>query len=856
MHNLRRRLAAPLFATFSGDAEVAPVSGSGNQLYRISLLALTFLGFLAQLLNLSTRKLPGAGSLWSNLLQLVLGVLAVLAMLEARKRSSRFGRRVWFLTALGVAVYTAGQAIYTWYEIALHFTFSYSPWISDPIFFFWMVPLIAAAASNSEEMVRGMDWSSILDFLLLVILATAVQFSVFGDASRWQADPEAMGFLKWKVRLFRDLVVLACLWGRVVVSDSNQVRALFRRIGTFYLAYALADATYLYREASHHGPSGTWFDLLWSVPRIVAVVVALTWDWREEIEVRPASSIPSLNLLHYWVPLVVPLAILALSARLFSSAPALGAGLMVATFAIVGLRLRIAQSRQRRAATRLHSSNSLLHAIIEGTSEAVYLKDAHGRYMLMNPAGARLLGSTPEEIIGKTDRELFTPDEAEAIAKSDREAIESGQVVTAEDILTSAGSSRTYLTTKNPYCDPQGRVIGVLGISVDVTEHRRMEEQLQRAQRMESLGTFSGGIAHDFNNLITIIKGYSYLAHADAEGHPAVRDSLEQIRKAAGRASALVDQLLAFSRKQVLQLKVVSVNDIVGNVGKMLERVIGEDVQIETRLAPKLGAVRADPGQIEQVLLNLAANARDAMPGGGKLTMETADVALNGSKVGRDLNVPPGSYAVVTVSDTGVGMDEQTLARIFEPFFTTKPPGKGTGLGLAMAYGIVKQSGGYICVDSKPGLGTTFRIYLPRVNEPVEVLSHTAPMVAPQRGDQTILLVDDDSQLRELASRVLNASGYNVLEADDGEQAERLAAGHSGSIHLLLTDVVLPGHSGRETAERICRERGETRVLYMSGYPGETIAHHGILEAGISFLQKPFFPDRLVGKVREVLNGC
>jgi len=775
MHNLWRRPAASLFRMFSGDTVAAPASSHGNQLYRISLLALTLLGFVAHFLTFSTLKLPGAGSLWSNLLQLFLGALAVLAMLEARKRSSRFGGRVWFLTALGVAVYTVGQAIYTWYEVPLRFTFSYSPWISDPIFFFWMVPLIAAAASASGEMVKGMDWSSILDFLLLMVLATAVQLAVFGDASRWQANPEAMGLLKWKVRLFRDLLVLACLWGRALVSDSNQIRALFRRIGTFYLAYALADVTYLYREASHQGPSGSWFDLLWSVPRMVAVVAALTWDWREEIEVRPASPSPSLNLLHYWAPIVVPLAILALSARLFSSSPAIGAGLMVATFAIVGLRLRIAQSRQRRAVARLHSSNSLLHAIIEETSEAVYLKDAHGRYLLMNPAGARLFGSTPEEIVGKTDGELFPPNEAEALAKSDREVMASGQVVTAEDVMTSAGSPRTYLTTKNPYRDALGRVIGVLGISVDITERRRMEEQLQRAQRIESLGTFSGGIAHDFNNLITVIKGYSYLAHADAEGHPAVRDSMEEIRKAAGRASALVDQLLAFSRKQVLQPKVVSVNDIVGNVRKMLDRVIGEDVQIETRLAPNLGAVRADPGQIEQVLMNLAANARDAMPGGGKLTMETADVTLNRSQVGRDLNVPCGSYAVLAVSDTGMGMDAQTQERIFEPFFTTKPPGKGTGLGLATAYGIVKQSGGCLCVDSKPGVGTTFRIYLPRVNEPVDHLSHAAPLAAPQRGHQTILLVDDDSQLRQLASRVLNASGYNVLEADDGEQAERLA---------------------------------------------------------------------------------
>jgi len=855
MHKLWRGADASLFAMFSGDNVSAAAPADGNQLYRSALLALTFLGFAAHVGVVSTVKLESAVSLWSNLLQLLLGALAVLAMLEARKRSSRFGRRVWLLTALGVAVYTLGQGIYTWYDVTLHATSYSPPWISDPIFFFWMVPLIAAAATDSEEMVKGLDWSSVLDFFLLVVLATAVQLSVYGDPAQWQAHPHEMGFLKWKVRLFRDVLVLACLWGRVLVFDSDQIRALFRRIGLFYLAYALADVTYLYRQASHLTQSGTWLDLLWSVPRVVAVVAALTWDWRKEIEVCPAALRgKALDVLHYWAPLVVPLAILALSARLFASSPAIGASLMVAAFAIVGVRLRIAQFRQQRAVTRLHSSNNLLQAIIEGTSEAVYLKDAHGRYLLMNPAGARLLGTTPEEIIGKTDAEIFPPNEAEGIVKSDREAMDSGQVVTTQTV-TSVGSPRTYLSTKNPYRDAQGRTIGVLGISVDITERRRMEEQLQRAQRMESLGTFSGGIAHDFNNLLTVIKGYSYLAHADAEGQPVVRESIDEIRRATARAAALVDQLLAFSRKQVLQPKVVNVNDIVGNFRKMLDRVIGEDVQIETHLAPNLGAVRADPGQIEQVLMNLAANARDAMLEGGRLTIETADVNLNRSKIGRDLNVPPGSYTVLAVSDTGVGMDALTQTRIFEPFFTTKPAGKGTGLGLATAYGIVKQSGGYLCVDSRPGAGSTFRIYLPRVNEPVEDLSHVAPLATPQRGDQTILLVDDDYQLRQLASRVLNTSGYNVLEADDGEQAERLAANHKGSIHLLLTDVVLPGLSGRETAERICRERRETRVLFMSGYPGETIAHHGVLEAGISFLQKPFFPDRLVDKVKEVLNG-
>jgi two-component system, cell cycle sensor histidine kinase and response regulator CckA len=395
----------------------------------------------------------------------------------------------------------------------------------------------------------------------------------------------------------------------------------------------------------------------------------------------------------------------------------------------------------------------------------------------------------------------------------------------------------------------------VLGISVDITEHRRMAEHLQRVQRMESLGTFSGGIAHDFNNLLTVIKGYSYLALNDPEIHPKVRESVDEINKAAGRASALIERLLAFSRQQIRQPRVVSLNEIASSLQKMLGRLIGEDVEIQLRLCPDLGPVKADRGQIEQVLMNLAANARDAMPSGGTLIVETCNVNVNRSSVGPDLNVPPGAYALLAVSDNGHGMDVRTRARIFEPFFTTKPPGKGTGLGLATVYGIVEQSGGHVCVQSEQGMGTTFRIYLPRVNEPVESLAQSATLVALQQGHQTILLVDDDVQLRELTRTILAGSGYTVLAAESGEEAERIAELHRGSLDLLLTDVVMPRTSGCEVARRICRERPETRVLYMSGYPGDAIAHHGLLDAGISFLQKPFAPHRLVEKVREVLNA-
>jgi PAS domain S-box-containing protein len=497
----------------------------------------------------------------------------------------------------------------------------------------------------------------------------------------------------------------------------------------------------------------------------------------------------------------------------------------------------------------------LLQSIVEGTSEAIYLKDAAGRYRLMNTAGARFLGRSPDEVVGKTDRNLFPAESAKAIMAMDRQILESGRTISSEETLTVGGATRTFLTTKNPLRDAQGKTAGVLGISLDVTERREIEEQLRHAQRMESIGTFSGGIAHDFNNLLTVIRGYSQLALSQPSEHQQNHEYIAQINTAAGRASSLVSQLLAFSRKQILQPRVLNLNDVVTDMQRMLARLIGEDIAIQARLGYDLGLVKADAGQIEQVLMNLAANARDAMPAGGQLVLETSNVDLADDHSNAHFKIPPGSYVLITVSDTGVGMDAQTQTRIFEPYFTTKPPGKGTGLGLATVYGIVRQSGGYIWVHSAPGMGTIFRIYLPRIAGAAEPLALRPRLVIPKGGRQTVLLVDDDQQVRRFAERVLSKSGFTVLEAESGDEAQRVASLHRGPIHLLLTDVVLPGTSGREIAQRICGNRGETQLLYMSGYAGDTIVERGVLEAGICFLQKPFTPDRLLEKVREMLGA-
>ena len=383
---------------------------------------------------------------------------------------------------------------------------------------------------------------------------------------------------------------------------------------------------------------------------------------------------------------------------------------------------------------------------------------------------------------------------------------------------------------------------------------RRSEEQLRQAQKMEAVGRLAGGVAHDFNNVLSIILSYAeVLLESFRQGDP-VRDDLDEIRKAALRASALTRQLLLFSRQQVTNPRVLDLNEVLANTEKMLKRILGEDVDFSLALGSDLGRVRVDPGHIEQVVMNLAVNARDAMPKGGKLTIETANVVLDDSYVRTHLPARSGRFVMLAVSDTGVGMDKATQARIFEPFFTTKPKGQGTGLGLSTVFGIVEQSGGTLWVYSEPGCGTTFKIYLPFVDAEVEAVR---PALAPTtlKGDETILLVEDEDQVRVIAGAVLRRYGYKVLVARNAGEALLLCEGHPGSIDVLVTDVVMPQMSGPELAQRLAVGRPEMRILCMSGYTDDSIVRHSVLQPGVAYLQKPFTPQSLATKVREVLDG-
>ncbi len=385
-------------------------------------------------------------------------------------------------------------------------------------------------------------------------------------------------------------------------------------------------------------------------------------------------------------------------------------------------------------------------------------------------------------------------------------------------------------------------------------ELSQTQDQLAQAGKMEAIGHLAGGVAHDFNNLLMVIMGRTELLLAGLDTGDPNRRAIELIEQTAIRAADLTRQLLAFSRKQVLQPRVLDLNAVVSHLSEMLRRLIGEDIALTTVLGPALGPVKADPGQIEQIIMNLAVNARDAMPHGGRLTLETANVELDAAYARKRVEARPGPHVMLALSDTGSGMDPKTQARIFEPFFTTKGPRKGTGLGLAMVYGIVKQSGGNIWVYSEPGQGTTFKIYLPRIEEAIESVQERCALTSPLRGIETVLLVEDEDAVRDLGRDILQARGYTVLEARHGAEALRISEQHPGPIHLVLTDVVMPEMTGRELADRLAALRPETKVLYMSGYTDNAVVHHGVLDPGTVFLQKPFTGAVLARKVREILD--
>jgi PAS domain S-box-containing protein len=1041
------------------------------------------------------------GSLLANIFQIAGTLLALVAALFAGRRAVGVSRHFWMLVALAFLSWSCADLGWTYYESILRVPIP----IPSPLLFLYHATTGFLAMSlllDGERDAGPLSVQTLLDQLQVGLIVFFLYLDLYYIPS-YRLDYPSFLLRETTLGNIEDLACLALAIYRFSRTRSAQLRQLYRGLIIFMAVFLVCSTAADYGEIYEGFSAGNWFKLGWTIPFLVAALLAAAWKPLASDQLAPRRKITWARLtVTNFAFALVPFYVMFRSPRL--SGPWRIAG--IATFGISAMcyaaRLVLYQFEQTRAAEALRENSSLLQAVSESTTGAIYVKDLAGRYLLMNDAGARNVGKPINQILGHDDTQLFPPETARAIMRREQEILASGTNQTYEERTTINHESRVYLSTKGPYRDQARQIIGLIGISVDITERHRAEQyfrslvqnssdvitileadgtiryespsihrilgytqdeligknafeyfhlddlpkmrarmedllqqpgtasssefrfrhadgrwiplwgvatnllhdpnvhgmvvnsrsvteqkisekarieaearyrtlveqlaavtyiarlglqgewlyvspqiwtmlgytpeewladpamwlnrvhpddralvasaedaaiagrafraqyrllhregrvvwvddnasvmpdadgnsllhgvlldvterksletELHQAQKMQAVGQLAGGIAHDFNNILTVILGYAQILldreHPDEE---LVRRSSEQIRNSAERAAALTRQLLAFSRKQVLQPRVLNFNQVLAGLDKMLRRLIAENIHISTITAPGLGSVKADPAQVEQVILNLAINARDAMPNGGHLTIETANVDLDDAYAADHESVRSGPYVMLAVSDTGSGMSAQTQARIFEPFFTTKELGKGTGLGLATVYGIVKQSDGYIWVYSEPSRGSSFKVYLPRVDAAADSVANNQLEVPTIRGSENVLLVEDDRMVRNLAESVLRACGYNVIVPDHLEEVETLCRTYPGTIHLLLSDVVMPGISGYELARRLALLRPQMKVVYMSGYTESALMQQDQLKPGTHLLQKPFTPAALAQKIREVLD--
>jgi PAS domain S-box-containing protein len=747
----------------------------------------------------------------------------------------------------------------TYYDSILHASVQ-EPWPSDVIYFLGMsVPLTILFIDQKKGFERK-QWPRLFDLAQVFIIMLAVYLFTFDTPDAWRNGWGTLGQIAWIPETSRDILLLSSFVLCAMFGKVRPARDLYGRMAIFILVYLGGEFPYLYLQATRSLRTGSAWDFAWSVPFLVATVLATlplpaaaTADSvPERVKDTPRSA--------RWAwahvaSLLFPIVVLLMAAGIAEKQLLTAAILVVLSFSCSVARILFAEQQQKQAAQDLEESNALLKSVFEGTGDALFIKDLEGRYVIVNQTYADLLKLRSGDLTGKTVSELIDSDTARLLTEQDAVVVQEGTSKLFEYDVVLHGKTYSFLTTKAPHRDASGNIVGVIGVVRDVTEYRHMEERLRQSQKMEAIGTLAGGVAHDFNNLLMVISGYSSVLADALAGDQKLSGHVDQILKAGERAASLTRQLLAFSRKQTIQPAPLHLNQIITGIEKLLHRLIGEDIRVVTNLAADLGMVLADAGQMEQVILNLAVNSRDAMPKGGELIFETRNLELRDS-VARANNLMPGRYIEFLVKDTGTGMDLSVQTRLFEPFFTTKPTGKGTGLGLSTVYGILRQANGHISFTSQPGHGTTFRIFLPRIDSALPVASRALSNDAALCGSETVLIVEDDASVCELVRSVLDAHGYTVITAAQPQEAEKLfALPGCQTVDLMVSDVVMPGLSGTELAARLTAKTSRMKVLFMSGYIDDAMVRAGIEEKDVSFLQKPFAPMTLVRKVREVLDG-
>jgi len=816
--------------------------------------------FVLHVLLLETVSYQLSVPLTGGLLQLGLGIVTVWAALHAAKRSEGFTRTFWRFHVGAFSLWILAQAMATFYDAILQKPLD-QPWPSDLLYFLWTTPIFLVLFLDPTAESQQIEWAQWLDFAQVGILVVSLYLFVFEVPGHWQSNAISVEKLALLVSCMRDLFLIACFAYRTLNTQDKQVRSLFGRTTIFLTVYSVAECPYLYLQVYERLRPGTLWDIPWSLAFVVAIVLIASapskgqekqWFWPEQ---RKSPS-PALRVLLKLVPLFFPMAVLLMAAHIAEQQFLIATVAVISSFACSGARIILTERKQLRSDAALEEKTALLKSVFEGAGEAIFVKDIEGKYLIVNKAVAKFFGRPIEQIVGKTAFALTDSESARKLTATDQSILESGESTTVDFQMTHEGVTEHFLVTRAAYRNTAGKIIGIIGITRNITKYREIEERLRQSQKMEAIGTLAGGVAHDFNNILMVISGYSSVLADALQAEPKLAAHVEQIQKSAERAASLTRQLLAFSRKQTVQPTHLNLNEVVTGIEKLLHRLIGEDIEISTKLEPDLGTVLADSGQMEQIILNLAVNARDAMPEGGKLTIETrrSRVGNAGAKGQNDLK--PGEYVELLVVDSGVGMTSSTQSHIFEPFFTTKPAGKGTGLGLSTVYGIVQQAGGVVTFESAPGLGTSFHIFLPRIQSPAKLSVSEGERTGHLHGGETVLLVEDDAAVCELVRAVLASQGYSVLAARHPQEAETICKSQPGGVQLLLTDVIMPEMTGPELAKRLTALHPQMRVLFMSGYIDDSVVRQEIRDRGIAYMQKPFSPTSLAKKIREVLDSA